>query len=164
MADIGSDTFSSTRVQIWIGTKMIKATKLDYGHKLSTEVVRRLGQQTIAARTEGDYETEEGNLEMEDAAWNLELLPLLPVNGFGNIKFPVTCYRESATLPGVMDTLEDTRIVGDKGSFEASPGVLKRALVIVYKQIVLPGGRTLNRRPGGGTSPSFNQSTSGFTF
>lgn len=144
---VNDRTFDSGRGEIRFGSKAVAIQKIGYGDKLNTETVRRIGSQEQDAITDGEYETEDVTVTVEQAIWNRQVSPSLPANGFGNFRFVISVFLTDPELGSSTARLEKCRITGIKDNIEAGPGAIVCEVTIKTQQIVR-NGKTLNRRSG----------------
>lgn len=147
---------SGSRAQFWIGTTRLDSASVKIGHKLSTEVTRRLGSQAIAARTEGIYEPEDITASVEVLVWYAILKsPNMPANGYGNFVFNGVLFAQHPQSPTeITIDLLSCRIVGESEEYKNEAGAAMLDLTITVDQIVKMG-KTLNRVDGApGVGPS----------
>lgn len=145
-------TIDGVTITVFLGTTKAELAKIEYSHKVTTEVSRRLGQQSIAARTLGIYEPSDVTVEVEEAVWRADILGKLPDNGYGNYYFTVVV---SGTDPdpnpqtswgNFSDTLQQVRIGEEKHSFTSEAGVSMLAVTLTVNQILMQG-KSINYRP-----------------
>lgn len=148
---------SGSRAQFWIGSTLLAVAGVKIGHKLSTEVTRRLGQQSIAGRTEGIYEPEDITGQAEALVWYRILdSAAMPANGYGNFVFSGMLYAmHPQSTTSINIDLLSCRIVGESEEYKNEAGASMIDLTITVDQIV-KNGKTLNRVDGnpGGFGPS----------
>ncbi len=155
MSNVGSNAITGSRAQFWVGSTLFEVTGIKAGDKLNTEVTRRLGSQEIAARTEGEYETDQLTGQCEVAVFFKDILPQLPVNGFGNFKFAGMIYADHPQIGSINIGLLRCSFGGLAADFKAEPGATMMDITINVDQIAYDG-KTLNRRNDatGGVGPS----------
>lgn len=153
--DVNDRTYDSGRAEIRFGSTAAAIQKIGFGDSLSVEVVRRIGSQEIAVVTEGQYETEDVMVTVEQSVWQKKILPKLPANGLGNFRFVITVLLSDPELGTGNVRLEKCRIIGIKDNIENSAGALVTELKINTVQIVR-NGKTLNRRRGANTPAADN--------
>src|SRR6478609_2783788 len=135
--------YSGSNVRILIGTTEIGIIKVSFGDKLKPEKGKRLGSQQNDFRTDGEYETEDGSMTLETAEAQ-RMLDLMPSNGFGNTRFPISGSYDHSTLGHRTFKLDDTRVSGLKESLEAGGKATEVEVSIDYMQ-VYRNGKTINR-------------------
>ena len=160
---------SGSRAQFWIGTTLLAAANVKIGHKLSTEVTRRLGSQEIAARTEGIYEPEDITASVEALVWYAILKSdSMPANGYGNFVFNGVLYASHPQSPvDIQIDMLSCRIAGEGEEYKNEAGAAMIDLTISVDQI-RKLGKTINRVDGApGVGPSaalgFAANVSGLT-
>lgn len=144
---VNDRTFDSGKGEIRFNKTAALIQKIGFGDKLNTEIVRRIGSQEIEAITDGEYETEDVSVTVEQAIWLRDILPYLPKNGFGSFRFMINVHLNDPELGKLHVKMERCRIVGVKDAIENGPGALVAELTIRTRQISR-NGHTLNRRRG----------------
>jgi hypothetical protein len=153
---INGKTYDSGSVSIRMGSSEALLKSISFGDGLNTEDVRRIGEQEIAAITEGEYSVEPIKVTLEKTVWDEKLLPKLPKNGYGNFPFPIVGSYGFTGQPKHTIRAEQCRIVKVNDNVEAGPGAVMVELEIKSKQIVRDG-KTINRRKG--VTPSATDQT-----
>lgn len=145
--DVNGRTYDSGKGEIRMGTTAAPIKKIDFGDKLNKELLRRIGSQEVEASTDGEYEPEDVNVEVELAVWKKTIFPRLPANGYGNYEFQMSVNFTDDLIGTTKIKLLRCTIKGEKDAVEAGPGAVMKTLVIQALQVVRDG-KTLNRRKG----------------
>lgn len=155
MSAAGSNAISGSRWQFWIGSTLFEVSGVKLSDKLNTEVTRRLGSQAIAARTEGEYETDQITGQCEVAVFFFDVLPQLPANGFGNFRFDGMGYADHPQIGAISVQAKECSFAGLSADIKAEPGATMMDITINVNQLVWQG-KTLERVAGaaGGVGPS----------
>lgn len=143
---LGDRTYDSGKAEIRWNATAAALNKISFGDKLNVELVRRIGTQEIGGVTDGEYETEDISVTLEQAVW-INLLDKLPPNGYGNERFVITAFLSDALIGDMSLVCSKCRIIGVKDSIEQGPGALMAELTIKSQQITR-NGKTINRRIG----------------
>ena len=149
MRHVAGKAVDGSMVSFFFAGVEVAITKIEYADNLTIASVSQLGTQEIEATTEGKYETEEKTFEMTKARWQ-DFLATLPGNNYGSVRVPIVVRAADpdinplTSLGAQADTLENCRITGVAGAYEASESV--SMVVIKYKsQQIKWSGKTLNR-------------------
>ena len=122
-------------VTVSIGRTQIPCLAAEYGDNLSTEVLRRMGEQIIAERTPGQYETDEGKLKFSAVDFRTLFAPRLQTDGAGSENLTIVVSFFHPDLGGDSDALGFVRFVGIKEALEASAKALEVEIKMVYNQV-----------------------------
>lgn len=134
-------------VTIAVGRTQVPCISAEYGDNLATEVLRRMGEQIIAGRTPGQYETEEGKIKLSANDFRSYLMPLVQVDGMGNERLVIVVSFYHPDCGGDSDALVNVRFVGIKEAIEASAKAIEVELKMVYDQVYWTDQRiTINQR------------------
>lgn len=145
-------TIDGVTVKLIMGTTVVPCAKVSYGDKLEKEKGARLGQQIVAYKTRGKYDTETVSVEMEDIIWHGLLLPKLPANGFGNATFTITVSGEdpdadpTTSWGSFTDTVDGVTIDSVKPEYTNEAGASMRPIECSCTQVYY-NGKTINTRP-----------------
>ena len=131
---IGLELDGST-VTLTIGRTTIPAMAAKYGDNLSTEYLRFMGEQSIAAMTPGTYEVEDGEIKLSASVLRGDLVPLMDQYGFGNRRINVVISRTHPDLGTDSDLLHDCRFIGLAAAVENSNKAEETPIKIRYRQI-----------------------------
>lgn len=109
-----------TNVTIVIGKTNIPCTKASYGDSLDPTYLPSMGSQEQGEKTRGTYKTDTTSITMSTVVFRTLFLPKFPVNGAGNVQFPITVLRVHPDLGSDSDLLERNSIMGLAAAVEQS--------------------------------------------
>ena len=127
--------FDGSLVQVTIGRTTIPCMSAKYGDNLAPELLRFMGEQTIAAMTPGTYEVEDGELKLSASVIRGDLAPLLDQYGFGNRRLNVVVSRTHPDMGTDSDLLHDCRFIGLAAAVENTNKAEETPIKIKYRQI-----------------------------
>jgi hypothetical protein len=120
VAGVGLDGSANT---ITVGTVTMPFVNIKYGDKLNTEWQPTIGSQERGEQSRGMYEAVDVELELTDVVFRTLWMPAFPVNGAGNIRFPIVVSKVHPDLGDDSDLIEGCRWIGSDAAVEASSKV-----------------------------------------
>lgn len=120
-----------------------------YGDSLDKGTLSEIGSQAVTAITLGAYKPEPAKLKVRRSVWTSIVVPKLPKNGFGNLRFPLTVIGNHPEIGSFEDKLSPAYLIkvaepGIEGGSN-KPDVLDIDLMV---QQYWWDGKTLNRIEG----------------
>lgn len=155
MSAVGEYAISGARAQFWVGQILFEVSSVKWGHALETEITRRLGAQSVAARSEGIYVPEPITGQCEVGVFFKDILPQLPANGYGNFRFNGLIYADHPQIGAIRIDAKGCSFKKEGGEFKVEPGASMMDIELNVIQYALDG-KTINRVSGaqGGIGPS----------
>lgn len=122
-------------VSLLFGNLPVPLVSASYADSLTTEWQPNMGSQERGEQSRGTYSCEDCTIVMSSLVYRSILLPALPVNGAGNLRFNFVVSFVHPDLGDDSDLLENCRIVSVSHSLENTAKITNGEIKLTVGQI-----------------------------